>query len=132
MQFDLTQDLAPIRCDAEQLATALVNLAVNARHAMPRGGVLHIETFKACLTEEKARLRPGRYIGIAVSDSGTGMSADVLARACEAYFTTKPKDLGTGLGLASVQSFVARFGGHMDISSAPGAGASIKLFLPCA
>jgi len=132
LRFDLAEDLAPIRCDAEQLASALVNLAVNARHAMPRGGILLIETCKACLSEEKARLRPGRYVGIAVSDTGTGMSADVLAHACDAYFTTKPRGLGTGLGLASVRSFAARFGGHLDISSVPGAGASVKLFLPCA
>jgi signal transduction histidine kinase len=132
LRFDFAEKLGSIRCDAQQLASAIVNLTVNARHAMPRGGVLLIETYEACISREEAHLRPGRYAGIAVSDTGTGMSADVLARACDPYFTTKPHGVGTGLGLASVQSFAHRFGGHVDISSVPGAGATIKLLLPCA
>jgi signal transduction histidine kinase/ActR/RegA family two-component response regulator len=121
-------------CDPHQLDAALLNLCINARDAMPDGGVLTLETANAWLDDDYAQqqgdLRPGQYVCICVSDTGAGMSADVLARACDPFFTTKPLGQGTGLGLSMVYGFAKQSGGHFKLYSEPGQGTTAKLYLP--
>ncbi|HLY56332.1 MAG TPA: ATP-binding protein, partial [Stellaceae bacterium] len=120
--------------DANQLESAIVNLAVNARDAMPDGGKLTIETVTAHLDDRYAtrheEVRPGQYLQIAVTDTGCGMSPEVAARAFDPFFTTKPSGKGTGLGLSQVFGFVKQSGGHVKIYSEPGQGTTVKLYLP--
>jgi signal transduction histidine kinase len=120
--------------DAHQLESALLNLAVNARDAMAEGGKLTIETANSHLDEAYAALHPetepGQYIMIAISDTGSGMTADVLNRAFDPFFTTKPAGEGTGLGLSQVFGFAKQSGGHVKIYTEPGVGTSVKLYLP--
>jgi CheY-like chemotaxis protein len=122
------------RCDPNQLESALLNLAINARDAMPDGGKLIIETCNADLSgAEAARsrdLRPDQYVCIAVSDTGAGMAADVVSRAFDPFFTTKPIGQGTGLGLSMVYGFARQAEGYARIQSEPGKGATIRLYLP--
>jgi PAS domain S-box-containing protein len=122
--------------DANQLETAIINLAINARDAMPAGGALTIVTGQADLTDAKAAkavgVAPGRYIIVEIADTGVGMAPEVLEKAFEPFFTTKPIGQGTGLGLSMVYGFVRQSNGHVQINSRPGQGTSVKLYLPAA
>ncbi|HYZ61776.1 MAG TPA: ATP-binding protein [Acetobacteraceae bacterium] len=138
VQTVLEPDLWRAHADPNQLESALLNLAVNARDAIlegsPTGGRLLIETAGASLDEVYAAqhqdVRPGDYVMIAVSDTGTGMPDDVRSRAFEPFFTTKPQGHGTGLGLSQVHGFVKQSGGHVSIYSELGRGTTVKLYLP--
>jgi signal transduction histidine kinase len=130
----LAGGLWPTFVDGSQLENALINLAVNARDAMPNGGKLTIETANCYLDEAYAAtqedVRSGQYVGIFVSDTGTGMPEEVLAKAFEPFFTTKEIGQGTGLGLSQVYGFIKQSGGHVKIYSEIGQGTTVKLYLP--
>src|SRR5258706_12140676 len=121
-------------CDTSQLENALVNLALNARDAMPSGGKLTIDAANAHLDHAYADAnpdaKPGRYTVIAVTDTGCGMSDEVIEHAFEPFFTTKPEGRGTGLGLSQVFGFVKQSGGHLKIYSEIGHGTTVRLYLP--
>jgi signal transduction histidine kinase len=123
-----------IEVDPVELESAILNLALNARDAMPQGGRLTIETANADVdrgySEFHAEVLPGPYVIISVSDTGVGMKPEDLARAFEPFFTTKPVGEGTGLGLSQVYGFVKQSGGHVKIYSEPGHGTSVKIYLP--
>ncbi|MEY2459500.1 MAG: hypothetical protein QOG30_1330, partial [Acidimicrobiaceae bacterium] len=127
-------DLHPVRADHGSLERVLVNLVVNARDAMPGGGILTIETSNIDIDDHEASrspgLEPGRYARLAVSDTGTGMSDEVIDRAFEPFFTTKEDDGGTGLGLATVYDIISQAGGHTQIDSEPAVGTTVTILLP--
>jgi CheY-like chemotaxis protein len=125
-------DLWPAMVDATQIELVVLNLTINARDAMPRGGVLSIETANAEVGPPHDRGEPpaGTYVSITVRDGGSGMTADVLARAFEPFFTTKAPGSGSGLGLSQVYGTARQSGGGVRIDSAPGVGTSVTIYLP--
>ena len=130
----LEQEVATAHIDPSQLANSLLNMAINARDAMPNGGKLLLETRNVVLDEAYAQAnpdaKPGPYVMLAVSDNGTGMPQDVLDKVFEPFFTTKEVGKGSGLGLSMVYGFVKQSGGHIRIYSEAGHGTTIKLYLP--
>ncbi|MBI5127971.1 MAG: PAS domain-containing protein [Rhodopseudomonas palustris] len=124
-------ELWPTLCDPNQLESALLNLAINARDAMPNGGRLTIATRNATFdAAEMPALLPGDYVCLTVTDTGTGMSDEVAARAFDPFFTTKPLGQGTGLGLSMIYGFAQQSHGHASIASEVGRGTSVTLYLP--
>jgi PAS domain S-box-containing protein len=134
LEVVLAGGLWPTLCDPNQLESALLNLVINARDAMPDGGKLTIETCNAHLDEAyiaaQRDVRPGQYVCICVTDTGTGMPPDVIGRAFDPFFTTKPIGQGTGLGLSMVYGFARQSEGHAKIYSEVGQGSTIKIYLP--
>jgi CheY-like chemotaxis protein len=130
----LAPDLWTAFTDTNQFENAVLNLAINARDAMLDGGHLTIETANARLdaayASQQDEVDPGDYVVIVVSDTGSGMPADVMARAIDPFFTTKPAGQGTGLGLSMVYGFAKQTGGHLRIYSEVGQGTTVKLYLP--
>ena len=121
-------------CDPNQLESALLNIAINARDAMPEGGTLTITTVDRHLTErdvaDQDGVMAGDYVEMIVTDTGSGMPDDILARAFEPFFTTKPLGQGTGLGLSQIYGFVQQSGGFVRLESKPGSGTTVRLLLP--
>ena len=134
LELSLDQKVPTCNADAAQLEAALLNLAINARDAMPRGGKLRVLTRRAWLQEQalagNPEAVPGPYVAIEVRDTGTGMKPEVRERAFEPFFTTKGPGQGTGLGLSQVFGFMRQIGGHVAIQSAPGRGTTVTLYLP--
>jgi CheY-like chemotaxis protein len=122
--------LRPVKVDPGQIAQVIVNLAVNARDAMPRGGTLTLETRNVDEGTPETGFRPGRHVLLVVTDTGCGMSPEVQARAFEPFFTTKGEGKGTGLGLAVVHGIIQQSGGSIWLESRPGAGATFQIYLP--
>ncbi|MFI5381564.1 MAG: ATP-binding protein [Tepidisphaerales bacterium] len=126
----LEGNLANVRADAGQLQHVVFNLAVNARDAMPTGGKLTIETSNLSVPPANCGLPPSPCVLLSVSDTGTGMTPETLRHAFEPFFTTKPPGKGTGLGLATAFGIIKQHGGHMDVFSSPGNGATFRIYLP--
>jgi signal transduction histidine kinase/ActR/RegA family two-component response regulator len=136
IKIEPSQGLRPVLADPSQLGSALINLALNARDAMRGGGQLLLETCNVDLDESYAdqhdEVFAGRYVMVAVSDTGSGIPAAIRHRVFEPFFTTKDVGEGTGLGLSMVYGFVKQSGGHIEVYSEEGHGTTIRLYLPCA
>jgi PAS domain S-box-containing protein len=134
LSTSLAREVWPTRADPGQFQSAIVNMAVNSRDAMPNGGKLVVETRNVVLdadhVEFHAELEPGDYVQFSISDTGAGMPPEVRSRVFEPFFTTKETGRGTGLGLAMVYGFVKQSGGHVTIYSEPGHGTTINLYFP--
>ncbi|MDT8397948.1 MAG: PAS domain S-box protein [Pseudomonadales bacterium] len=134
IKLHLATDAWPVLIDPAQLESALLNLCLNARDAMPEGGLLTIETLNLELDEDYsdqyADISSGSYLVLAVSDTGSGIPSEYLGRVFEPFFTTKEKGKGTGLGLSTVFGFIKQSRGHMNIYSEPGQGTTVRIYLP--
>ncbi len=134
IEMTVGEDAWMAHCDSNQLDNALLNLVINARDSMPHGGRISIATENVEVDAEADRLSyevtPGQYVVLSVADSGAGMSAEIVSRVFEPFFTTKPLGEGTGLGLSMVYGFVKQSQGHVGISSAPGQGTTVRIYLP--
>ena len=138
VEIKLASDLWPALCDPNQLENAMLNLVINARDAMPNGGHLLIETANSVFPdwrgvsqgEPPGKVPAGEYMGLFVTDTGMGMSPDVIARAFDPFFTTKPTGEGTGLGLSMIYGFVQQSGGYVLLSSEEGQGTMVSIYLP--
>jgi len=131
--FELDEDLYPIEADAGQMEQVFLNIFINAGHAMPNGGQLHIQTNNLRLDDITANglgLKPGNYVRISISDTGTGMDSNTLKRIFEPFFTTKSEQGGTGLGLASAYGIIRNHGGTINAYSEPGQGSTFNIYLP--
>ena len=120
----------PIFCDNQQLETVILNVAINARDAMPDGGTVGVETANLCLSSFSGDIPPGEYVALRISDSGMGMSDEVRRKAIDPFFTTKPPGRGTGLGLSMTVGFVQQSGGHLKIESEVGRGTIVTILMP--
>jgi PAS domain S-box-containing protein len=136
IRSDLSDGTWPVKCDMGQIHQTLTNICINARDAMPDGGVLTVSTFNASLDTEYARqhvdVEPGKYVCISVADTGKGMGESVRRRIFDPFFTTKKHGLGTGLGLATSYGIVRNHGGHIQVSSELGKGSVFRVYLPAA
>jgi signal transduction histidine kinase len=121
-----------VACEPSRLQNALLNLVLNAKDAMPAGGTVVVSVSRTENACEQVARTPRHYVRIVVTDTGHGMTKEVLSRACTEFFTTKPSGKGSGLGLSTVKSFVEELDGSLDIQSASGCGTSISILLPCA
>jgi len=138
LETSLASEPWPILCDPNQLESALLNLVINARDAMPDGGHLLIETANTVLRDRRGAPRdwppqdvpPGDYAALSVADTGSGMAPDVISRAFDPFFTTKPTGQGTGLGLSMIYGFVVQSGGHVRLRSEVGQGTTVTIYLP--
>ena len=134
LEIKTSEDVWPIATDRTQLETALLNLAINARHAMEQGGTLTIETANAVLSEDdvegKVDMRPGEYVLIRVTDTGHGMPPEIIDKVIQPFFTTKGPEAGSGLGLSMIYGFATQSGGHLSIASEVGVGTSMSIYLP--
>ena len=130
-EFDLDEEMLPVMVDPTQLEVAVLNLAINARDAMPEGGILRFASRRATVADDP-EIDDGDFIELTISDTGTGMTEDVAARAFEPFFTTKEVGKGTGLGLSMVYGMARQSGGTARIESAPGEGTSVKMYFRAA